>query len=232
MNLLIFDVDGTLCEINKSVDKELEEVLQFISRKDIIALASGKPFGYLAGFCRQLGLPDAVIIGENGGTLMYNATFPPKNYYKVEVSPEVKNILSAIKNNYESEFKSRIWFQPNEVILTVFPIDIKDISLIHSMANRFKNDFLDIYCHADSADFVPKGFDKGTAIDEFLKNRSFDRSDIYVFGDGENDIPMFRKSDNIITIGNEALFRNFNSIKLDSIEELKGYLKLYLASRN
>ncbi len=223
--LLIFDIDGTLCQINQPVHTELAQTLCALSTGNTIALASGKPFGYIAGFCRQLGLADALVIGENGATLMMNAAFPPKDFYKIPMDINTKKLFVAIRDEFEEEFGSDIWFQPNEVNLTVFPIDVNDISKIHDFAKKYESHNIKIYYHKDSVDFTPIGFDKGTAIDELLKVMFFPKENIYIFGDGSNDIPMFSKGGNIITIGNETLFENIQSIKLKSIDELTIFLQ-------
>ena len=152
---LIFDIDGTLCDINQPVSNCLVETLQEVSKIHQVVLASGKPFGYIAGLIRQLGLHNCMAIGENGGTIMYSATFPPTSYYQIEVSTEVQNIFFEIKQQYSKKFGRSIWFQPNDVNLTVFPINIKDINAIHKFAKQFECNDINTYYHKDSVDFTP-----------------------------------------------------------------------------
>ena len=216
--ILIFDIDGTLCDINKPVPSYLLEILQKVSKKHQVVLASGKPFGYIAGLIRQLGLHDCMAIGENGGTIMYSATFPPTSYYQIEVSSKVQKIFFEIKQQYSKKFGRSIWFQPNDVNLTVFPLDIENIEQIHSFAKQFEYDEINIYYHKDSVDFAPKGFDKGKAVDILLQKLNIDRDNLYAFGDGSNDLPMLVKTKNSFLI----------NAKLDGFEP-KEYLRDYKA---
>jgi len=229
--LLIFDIDGTLCHINKAVDNELADILKELSMDNVIVFASGKPFGYIAGFCRQLGICNAIVIAENGATLMMSATFPPISYRKIQINKFVEELIFKIKEDAKKKFGNTIWFQPNEVNLTIFPIAISDISEVHEFARQYVDFDINVYFHKDSVDFTPKGFNKGTMVDVVLSNRFFSKKDIYIFGDGENDAPMFDKGDNIITIGNNKIFRNTNYIKLANFSELTEYLKPLLSTQ-
>jgi len=219
--LLIFDIDGTLCDINQPINSELVKTLQYISKRHQVVLASGKPFGYIAGFIRQLGLDNCLAIGENGGTVIYGTTFPPKSYYQVEVSERVQKIFFQIKKDYSKKFKQSIWFQPNDVNLTIFPLDINNISKIHDFAKKFQDSEINIYFHKDSVDFTAKGFDKGTAVNILLKKLNFSLNDLYIFGDGSNDLPMLNKTKKSFLINSKlnnfepkAYFKNYGELEL------------------
>jgi len=221
--LLIFDIDGTLCDINKPINNILLNTLQNISKQHQVVLASGKPSGYISGLIRQLGLDDCIAIGENGGTIMYNSTFPPKKYYQINVSDTVQQIFFKIKKKYSKEFNQTIWFQPNDVNLTVFPIDINNINKIHLFAKEFENININTYYHKDSVDFTPKGFDKGTAVDILLKELKYSKEDLYIFGDGSNDLPMLVKTNNSFLINSKL--DNFKPKQyFNNYEELGLYL--------
>ncbi len=222
--LLIFDIDGTLCDINKPINSQLVNTLQKVSQEHQVILASGKPFGYIAGLIRQLGLHECMAIGENGGTIMYSATFPPESYYQIDVTQTVQEIFIEIKKGYSQHFKQSIWFQPNDVNLTIFPINIEDINQIHDFAKQFENDDINIYYHKDSVDFTPKGFDKGTAIDILLKKLNYSTEDLYVFGDGSNDLPMLVKTKNSFLI--KSRINNFKPKQyFKNYSELEAYLR-------
>lgn len=217
--LLIFDIDGTLCDINKPINRELLHALQKVSKQHQVVLASGKPFGYIAGLIRQLDLNNCMAIGENGGTIMYSATFPPKAYYQIEISQTVQELFFTIKKEYSKQFKQTIWFQPNDVNLTVFPLDINEIDKVHAFSKQFKNNAINIYHHKDSVDFTAQGFDKGTAVDILLEKLEFSADALYVFGDGSNDLPMLLKTENSFLInaklgGFEAkkYFQDYNEL--------------------
>ncbi len=225
--LLIFDIDGTLCDINKPINQDLKDTLVEVSKQHQVVLASGKPFGYIAGFIRQLGLHDCIVIGENGATIMYSASFPPNDYYKIDVSKEVLDYFYAIKTQFSDEFNTTIWFQPNEVNLTVFPINILDIEKVHSFAKQFEHPNINIYYHKDSVDFTPKGFDKGTAVDILLKKFDLNEEDLYIFGDGDNDLPMLLKTKNSFLVNSKL--KDFEPKEyFDSYDKLAIFLKSFI----
>lgn len=209
--LLIFDIDGTLCDINQPINNELSHTLREVSKQHQVVLASGKPFGYIAGLVRQLGLSNCITIGENGGTIMYGATFPPPSYYQIEVSLKVQEIFFQIKKKYSKKFKQSIWFQPNDVNLTVFPLDVNNIDKVHNFAKQFENSEINTYYHKDSVDFTPRGFDKGTAVDILLRELKYAPDNLYVFGDGSNDLPMLKKTLNSYLVNSKL--ENFESSK-------------------
>ena len=222
--LLVFDIDGTLCDINQPINNELLITLQKTSKKHQIVLASGKPFGYIAGLIRQMGITNCMAIGENGGTIMYSTTFPPNDYYQIVVSNEVQEIFFKIKQAYSKKFLQTIWFQPNDVNLTVFPLDIENINEIHDFAKQFEYEEINTYYHKDSVDFTPKGFDKGIAVDILLKKLNIDVQNLYVFGDGSNDLPMLVKTKNSFLI-NSKLDNFTPKSYFSNYHELSEYLK-------
>ena len=65
--LVVFDLDGTLAKVGDASTAETVALLHRIRETGArIALSSGKPTFYLCAFARQLGLQDAVLVGENG----------------------------------------------------------------------------------------------------------------------------------------------------------------------
>ena len=59
---IFFDLDDTLAQVGKQAENATVEKLKQLNGK--IAVCSGKPVYYLCGFMRQLGIYDAVLIGE------------------------------------------------------------------------------------------------------------------------------------------------------------------------
>ena len=62
MKIYVFDLDDTLAQVGKQAENATVEKLKQLNGK--IAVCSGKPVYYLCGFMRQLGIYDAVLIGE------------------------------------------------------------------------------------------------------------------------------------------------------------------------
>jgi len=223
--LLIFDIDGTICDINRAIDESLKQTLEQISIKHKIVLSSGKPCGYITGFIRQVGLKDAIVVGENGASIMYSSTFPPESFYQIDIDKSIEELFIEIKQRAKERFKNDIWFQPNDINLTIFPIDIENIGKIHSFAKEFEKNDINIYYHSDSVDFTPKGFDKGTSVDILLKELNIKKSDLYIFGDGSNDLPMLLKSENSYLIGRDSLDSFIPKRSFKNYSELNIFLK-------
>lgn len=225
--ILAFDIDGTLCQINEPVESQMQKILQRLSMKHRIVLASGKPASYIVGLCRQLGLKNASVIGENGGSVMSSAQFPPEWFNKYEPPIAAKEKLEDIKNSIIDNFGETVWFQPNQVNLTVFPLEEKNISSLHDYAKTFGHEGLTIYYHKDSVDFVPVGFDKRTALTKLLDYLGENNQNLVAFGDGSNDIPMFELAAKSYIVGNLNLAdRNVNDITyLESPNALVSCLK-------
>lgn len=220
--MLVFDIDGTLCDLNRGVDERLTKILSRLSQTHTVVFASGKPVGYVAGFVRQLNLHSAVLVGENGGTTMFSHTFPPIDYLQIDVPSAVLKLFDTIRNGYVDEFGTAIWFQPNDVNLTIFPVKNTSVADVHRYAKQYESGAIDIYYHSDCVDFVPKGFDKGTAIEALLEKLDYGKQDLYVFGDGDNDRSMLVKTDNSVVVNNKAMNA---MIHVNGYSELANYLE-------
>ena len=227
LKMLVFDIDDTLCDINSSISNSLARVILELSNYCQIVFASGKPSAYIAGFVRQIGIKNSIIIGENGATIMYGSTFPPKEFYKVNVPKEVNKYLKIIRKDFLKQFDNRIWFQPNDVNLTIFPINNLDIKEIHNFSKKYESTLINTYYHSDSIDYTPKGFDKGNAVSILLNKINIRKSNLYVFGNGSNDLSMLR-----LTNKNFLIKSNMKDIKpfasFDSYSNLEEYLNILL----
>jgi len=224
--LLVFDIDSTLCDINKPIEESLVKVIRKLSHNYQIVFASGKPSSYITGFIRQVGVKDSIIIGENGATIMYNSIFPPQAYYKISVSDKVESHFTLIKQRFLEKFNNKIWFQPNDVNLTIFPLDISKIKEIHDFAKEFETLFINTYYHKDSVDFTPKGFDKGTAVTILLNKLKIEKENLYVFGDASNDLPMLLLTENSFLV--KSSMKEINPLlSFNSYLELENYLEFF-----
>ena len=77
--LVVFDLDDTLAVTGQAVLPEDVKLLKEIEKTGIkIAVCSGKPVYYLCGFMRQLGINDAIMVGENGAVIQFGISLPPR----------------------------------------------------------------------------------------------------------------------------------------------------------
>ena len=167
--------------------------LRTLSERVYIAIASGKPTYYLCGFARQLGIADAVLIGENGCTMQFGVGLPPAQNERFTSSKRALEQLDRARKDIPELFAGGIWCQPNEVMFTPFPATEGQFDAIRAFNrdNASALDALDIYEHCDSFDYVPRGVSKRTALEALAARLGVPRERVIAVGDGVNDYPMF-----------------------------------------
>ena len=165
--LIVFDLDGTLAKVGESATAETVTLLHKIRETGAkIALSSGKPTFYLCAFARQLGLQDAVLVGENGSVIQVGTSLPPTLYRKAKIPAITEKALKTLREMMEEEFGDRIWYQPNETALTPFPAYQEDFPRIRKMLDGFLKPEMEIavYEHPDCFDIQFNGLSKGAGI--------------------------------------------------------------------
>ena len=202
--LLVFDLDGTLAAVGKGMKTEDAEKLIALENCGYqIAICSGKPTYYLCGFIRQLGLKEAILVGENGAVFQFGIELPPKRYEVYPHSESAKAQKHMMKSLIDREFGNKIWYQPNEVALTPFPKDKETFEELQKLINE-KMPFLDellVYRHIDCFDLSPQNINKYNGLEYLAKLMGLSAKDVVAVGDGVNDIPMFAFADISIGVG-------------------------------
>ena len=201
--LLVFDLDGTLANVGKSMaNADVEKLIALEKAGYTIAICSGKPSYYLCGFARQLGLEEPLLVGENGATFQFGIDLPPKRYEVYPYSDEAKAQRNRMKELIDLEYGKKIWYQPNEVELSPFPKDAETFALLRQLIdeNRTLLSELEIYRHVDCFDLIPKNINKANGLAYLTKLLGLEAKDVVAVGDGENDIPMFDFADVAIGI--------------------------------
>lgn len=199
---LVFDLDDTLAAVGKPVLAENVALLhQLQSQGRQIVLCSGKPVYYLCGLCRQLGLPDAILIGETGAVIQGGSALPPRFHRKNNISADALSQMALVREAL-APYEARLWYQPNEVALTPFPRDLEMFAILEEITCRLTPSLtaLDIYRQVDCIDFIPKGTSKMSGLQVLAAELGASADDFLVIGDGENDVPMFQYADFSICI--------------------------------
>ena len=199
---LVFDLDDTLAAVGKPVLAENVALLhQIQSQGRQIVLCSGKPVYYLCGLCRQLGLPDAILIGETGAVIQGGSALPPRFHIKNNIRAEALTQMARVREAL-APYEARLWYQPNEVALTPFPRDSEMFEVLDEITCRLEPSLtaLDIYRQVDCIDFIPKGTSKMSGLQALAAELGASPRDFLVIGDGENDVPMFQYADFSICI--------------------------------
>lgn len=193
IKLVVFDLDGTLAEVGKGMTANNIELLKKIEEAGArVALCSGKPCYYLCGFLRQIGLRHPILVGENGGEIVFGVDLPPVRHAVLPCSFEAKKSLAFLKEGFDKLIPD-IWYQPNNVGLTPFLKRQEDFDIIARFIEDNENSLKDIvvYRHFDCFDIMPEGIDKGRGVEYLSGMLNIGRDEIIAVGDGINDYPMF-----------------------------------------
>lgn len=195
--LVVFDLDGTLAKVGEAATEETVTLLHKIRQTGArIALSSGKPTFYLCAFARQLGLQDAVLVGENGSVIQVGTALPPTLYRKADIPAVTEKALKTLREMMEAEFGDRIWYQPNETALTPFPAYQEDFPRIRAMLKDFLKPEMQmaVYEHPDCFDIQYKELSKGAGIRRLSEVTGVAPADMISVGDYTNDYPMFAET--------------------------------------
>lgn len=202
--LLVFDLDGTLANVGKSMaNADVEKLLELERCGYTVVICSGKPTYYLCGFARQLGLREPILIGENGATFQFGVELPPKRYEVYPYSESARAQREMMRALIDRECGDKVWYQPNEVGLTPFPKDEETFEVIQKLIDERVGllDELLVYRHIDSFDLTPKNINKYNGLGYLTKLMELEPKDVIAVGDGVNDIPMFEFADIAIGVG-------------------------------
>lgn len=195
--LIVFDLDGTLAKVGEAATEETVTLLHKIRQTGAkIALSSGKPTFYLCAFARQLGLQDAVLVGENGSVIQVGTALPPTHYRKAKIPAVTEKALKTLREMMEEEFGDRIWYQPNETALTPFPAYQEDFPKIRKMLDAFLTPEMEIavYEHPDCFDIQYNKLSKGAGIKRLSEVTGVSPEEMISVGDYTNDYPMFAET--------------------------------------
>lgn len=216
--VVVFDLDGTIAKVGQPTSHSVQVLLKKLQKVARIVICSGKPIYYLCGFCRQLGLVQPIMVGENGAEVCFGYDLPPTIHTQVNLSSDVAIRLVTLRERISSELGDRVWFQPNNVAVTPFPRDNQAFARLDQFVehNAHLLEGIIAYRQSDCYDFSPAGVDKRVGVDKVLEILGKSRDELYVVGDGVNDYCMLDMTDHSFGISlsdpSHANY-NFKSIK-------------------
>jgi len=214
IQLIVFDLDGTLAKLGKGIIPEDLMLLRSLEDKGIrIAICSGKPTYYLCGFMRQVELKQPILIGENGAIIQFGVDLPPRNYHVLPCSEDARQTIRFLHAEFEKLLPG-LWYQPNQIGLTPFPANQEEFSIIAGCIEQHQENVRDVtvYRHVDSFDITPNGIDKYAGLAYLGKLLGITREETVAVGDGINDYPMFDYARHAIGIriaDTERVHQNF-----------------------
>ncbi len=203
--MIVFDIDGTLAPYDEPISVHTAEMLHSLRDKGIkITIASGKNISYVMGFMRGIGLPLDAGIGENGAVFYYT---DDKGRLKISVAPR-PSIMDELKKRTDGI--NNIWFQENQVNLTIFADDVKIFSQIIKILDDIDHsNKIQIFKHLDSIEIVPFGISKGQALNKIKQEYNLFAEEIIAVGDEESDVSMINEAGKFIIVGNKLGISDF-----------------------
>ena len=219
-DILVFDLDGTLCPVGKGMREEDAALLRTLEDAGFtIVICSGKTTYYLCGFCRQLGLKAPVMVGENGGAVQFGIDLPPKHFAQYPVPSAQKEILGMLRRKIDAVCGDHVWYQPNEVQLTPFPQEEEVFGIIRGILEKHREELagIEVYEQIDCFDIVPSGINKQNGLRFLSTLMEAERERFLVVGDGVNDIPMFAFGDFSILVRKERNTEGFEEAEVDLV---------------
>lgn len=221
--IYVFDLDNTLCPLGKPLSEQTVKGLQALEEKGhIVAVCSGKPTYYLCGLMRQVGLSAPVLLGENGGVIQFGVDLPPEKFYIVTKRRQTLAFFREKRGMIEKKYGEKIWFQPNEAMLTPFPRDPAIFDELEKDLQDAKGYGCKIYRFCDCFDVVPDDVDKGKGLSYLSELTGLSAEHFVAVGDGENDYPMFSFAG--FSIGINLKDQSRAALCVASIDEALRYL--------
>ena len=229
MNLLFFDIDGTLITDDESrtlPDSARDAIRQVREKGDMVFINTGRVFCNVDPFIREVGF-DGYVCGcggyiRVGDKVLYHKEYPQdvcrKLAYECRKTGFTAIFEQAEKTCYDKEMDSPFrdaivsYFAENKAELID---DIEDPGFIFDKFAAWYDDNSDhegfrkaIEPYFDYIDregtfceMKPKGHSKATGIQFLLDFFGLSLHNAYVFGDGNNDLDMLEFAPNSVCMG-------------------------------
>ncbi|PYZ91654.1 phosphatase [Salipaludibacillus keqinensis] len=222
--LIFFDIDGTLLDHDKELPASTEEAIGTLQEAGhYVAIATGRaPFMYKQ-LRERLGI--STFVSFNGQYVVLDGEPILKNPLNKE---ELKRLTEhAIGHDHPVVFmdhrdmKANIPFHPHiEKSIGSLKFDHpafdpsylegREIyqSLLFCTSEEqppYEKEFAQfdfIRWHKFSTDILPVGGSKAKGIEAIMEKLNMNREDVYVFGDGPNDLEMLQCTPNSVAMGN------------------------------
>lgn len=224
IKMIVFDLDGTLLDINKKVSFMTKQYLKELKEKGyIIAIATGRIYALALKATDNAEFASFVI--SDTGACIYDQTNGEPIYAEF-IRPEIAQQLLEYKNddwcytdicNKEKIYRYSDDFRDSTEIITVhdktyiknhceqvshITICMKNNEAVIKLYNELTNKFseLEIIIMQDSfssrkwIEMMAKGNSKYNSIKRLANHLGIKNEEIMVFGDGLNDIEMLEKS--------------------------------------
>ena len=221
---LFFDVDGTLYNSNKEIPASTVEAIRLAKENGHeVGIATGRAPFMITQLLEELDIDTYVCFNGQYVVLKNEVIFTdgipnetlkeilafgesrnePISYFNHEVMiashagfKNVEQSLATLKYPYPAV--NRLFFEQHPVFQTLIFVDAEG-----EKAYREKFPHLQIVrWHSVSCDLLPAGGNKARGIQKIMEKTNIPLENIYVFGDGLNDVEMLAYVPNSVAMGN------------------------------
>ncbi len=220
IKLIVSDMDGTLLNDEKVVDREIFEVIPQLKEKNIhFMAASGRQYPSLLTLFQEH-KKDVVLIAENGAFVVHDnkelySSVMEKDlvhycleeigkieqteailcakYISYTTDPETYRIMSSPKFHYKIKLVDSLYDVKEDIIKVSFVDMAKTGAEVNSFARLLPlvKERAEIAVSGfNCVDIVNKGVSKGTAIEAIQKEWGISTEETMAFGDNYNDVEM------------------------------------------
>ena len=241
--LFFFDIDGTIAHGQHIPNENIAALKQLRELGHYTFICTGRPIGYAKmlfgdlvdgyitsngrqAYFRDEQILDKPLTHEEVKRFMSICQSVDCDYafigsQKGYISDVSETLLKKLNGQYKrDDFFERVW-NPEEVTTYIFDIFYKDDDHFKQIVKAFEKDvILNDHHGAFSADATTISHDKGDGIASVLKYLKMEDADSFAFGDGSNDLCMFKSVKNKIAMGNaiDTLKKEATYISSDYLE--------------
>ncbi len=204
-NVLVCDMDNTLCESCQPIDNEMADMINKLSEHYLFTVIGGSTYEHIQEqVTSQLKCPTIYVLSNSGTIFDVIHTVAREKVYDGSLAKEEKREIISVLENLVEKYsiktlttkEDQIQDRGSQITLSAIgrhaPSDLKE----KYDANKSKRIEWVTYLKpklskyeikiggTTSIDITKKGMNKGTGIQKFAKNRNIDLKDILFIGDG------------------------------------------------
>lgn len=223
MHIVFFDIDGTLA-VGKEVPESAKKAIHALREHgDLVWICTGRALKYAKANFHEYANGYIVSNGREGYTCCSKIFEKPLTLTEIE---NIRQRLDAVGAGYVFfESRNGHYFGPEEgydpmaavwddgfvlkggdlASLKVYNLDVwfRDEAHLHQIEEQLKDiAILNPHGRHPSADVTVLGWDKGDGLKAVAAYMKVPLADTYAFGDGLNDVCMFRYAGHSIAMGN------------------------------
>ena len=225
--IFFFDIDGTICKHNQVSPRVRKAINDIQAKGDLCFVATGRPLTFLQEQVKEIGFDGYLLF--NGAYVVskdevifevkmkteevkelitylreHNCEYILQNAYKNQIHPEFTRLFDFFKDLVKVDVTGFIReFNEEEVINDILKVEIwpDNREICPQLIEKFPNFTWHQY-ESSNMEVCIKGISKAWGIKKVIEHFGIDQKDTYCFGDGPNDIDMFKSIENSYVMDN------------------------------